>query len=86
LIKKVFQNVVRVLSKMMTRGELFKGTSYHAINGLFELCFKFPVFLMFFTMEKLNANMVMWYYLSEILIYPFQTAYKRLICQVIMLF
>ncbi len=75
--------MIRVMGKMTTRGEVFKGVSYHAINGVVELCLKFPVFLMMFTAESLNWAMVMSYYMAETLIYPFQTAYKRFICQVI---
>ena len=35
-----------------------------------------------FTTETLNPNMIAGYFLSEILVYPFQTAYKRFVCQV----
>jgi len=60
-----------------------KGVGYHAVNGLIEMCLKFPVFLVLFTTEKFTSTMFGMYYLSEALIYPFQTAYKRFICQVI---
>ncbi len=70
------------MGKMATRGEVFKGVSYHAINGVVELCLKFPVFLMMFTTESLNLAMILSYYAAEALIYPFQTGYKRFICQV----
>jgi hypothetical protein len=56
--------------------------SYHSINVLNELILKFPSFLILLTTEKFNSTMIGLFYLSEFLIYPFSTAYKRFICQV----
>lgn len=64
MLWEVFRNVFRVLGKMVTRGELFKGAAYHGINTTVELCMKMPFFFMLFALEKLTPPMLALYYLS----------------------
>lgn len=53
------------------------------MNNFIELFMRMPVFFVLFTLEKITPPLLALYYLAEAITYPVQTAYKRLICQVI---
>lgn len=49
---------------MVTRGELFKGASYHGINTFIELSMRMPIFFLLFTLEKLTPTILGLYLLA----------------------
>lgn len=61
---RVFRNIFRVIGKMVTRGELFKGASYHGINTFIELSLRMPILFVLFTLEKLTPTILGLYLLA----------------------
>lgn len=63
-LQKVFRNIFRVIGKMVTRGELFNGVSYHGMNTFIELFMRMPAFFILFSAEKITLPLLSLFYLA----------------------
>lgn len=75
----VFRNGSKVIRKMYERKEAFKGISYHIINSSFEAFCRFPLYMSL--VSGLNLTSMAILYGTEIIIYPLNTAFRRITCQ-----
>lgn len=66
---------------MMMRKELLVGVKYHFLNNFFAAFAKMPFLFGVFN-QKINESLALVYYASEVLMYPFNTSFRRLVCQV----
>ena len=64
---------------MFTRKEVFTAASYHIFNSFAEVFLKYPLYLTL--CQKINTDQLGILYLIEIVMYPFNTAFRRLTCQ-----
>ena len=55
---------------------------YHIYANFFEVFMRLPFYLSL-SQGALNPNLVGLYYMSERMLYPFNTAFKRVVCQVV---
>lgn len=66
---------------MMMRKELLVGVRYHFLNNLFATFTKMPFFFAIFN-QNINEQLAFMYYAAELFMYPFNTSFRRLVCQV----
>ena len=66
---------------MMMRKELLVGFKYHFLNNFFATFTRMPFLFGVFN-QKINESLALVYYASEVLMYPFNTSFRRLVCQV----
>lgn len=68
---------------MMMRKELLVGVKYHFLNNFFSTFTRMPFLFGIFN-QNINDRFALVYYASELLMYPFNTSFRRLVCQVIL--
>ena len=76
----VFRNGPKMLRKILSRREINIGVYYHFLNTTLETIFRFPVYLGMAS-GSINPIALGALYLTEIIAYPFNTAFRRLTCQ-----
>lgn len=77
----VFRNGTRVIRKMLLRKEALTGAFFHPFNTFLDIFCRFPLLLSFINGSP-RPEAFLIFYCCELVVYPFSTAYKRLICQV----
>lgn len=65
----------------MMRKELLVGVKYHFLNNFFATFTKMPFLFAIFN-QNVNERLALVYYATEVFMYPFNTSFRRLVCQV----
>lgn len=78
-LSTVFRNGSKVIQKMYERKEAFKGISYHIINSSFEAFCRLPLYMSLTSGLNLTSMGIL--YSTEVILYPLNTAFRRITCQ-----
>lgn len=70
-----------MIKKIIIRKEALTGAKYHILNNFFSVFFRMP-FMFALASQQVKEQIALVYYLSELFMYPFNTAFRRLVCQV----
>lgn len=59
---------------------MFTGMYYHLYANFFEVFIRMPFY--FSLLSSPSEALIATFYITELLLYPFNTAFKRVVCQV----
>lgn len=64
---------------MYERKEVFTGISYHIVNSSFDVFCRLPLYLSLASGFNSVSGAIL--YATEIILYPLNTAFRRVVCQ-----